>query len=98
MRASQPEEINFITYYLYKKKLLALAARTGVEYFAMATHSNVDDLIQPVWLGSPGAAIFLANGPQMNAWDLLRQFEQSCCARKFCKLFITPGNCTAIFN
>jgi hypothetical protein len=66
-------------------KLLDLHARTGMEYFAMATRSSVDDLIQPVWLGSAGAAIFLADGPRTNAWDLLRQFEQSACARKFGK-------------
>lgn len=73
----------------FTKKLLALHARTGTEYFAMATRSSVDDLIQPVWLGSPSAALFLADGPRTNAWDLLRQFEQSCCARKFSTSFIT---------
>jgi hypothetical protein len=53
----------------------------------MATRSSVDDLIQPVWLGSSSAAIFFADSLRTNAWDLLRQFEQSACARKFCKFF-----------
>jgi hypothetical protein len=41
----------------FTKKLLALHAHTGTEYFAMATQSSIDDLIQPVWLGSPSAVL-----------------------------------------
>jgi hypothetical protein len=64
-------------------QLQRLHSRTGVEFFAMATRASVDDMIQPTWLGSQGATIFLADGFGTNAWDLLRHFEQSCCSRKF---------------
>jgi hypothetical protein len=52
----------------------------------MATRVSVDDVVQPTWLGSEGATIFFADSLKMSAWDLLRQFEQSCCSRKFGKL------------
>ena len=67
-------------------QLQSLHSRTGVEYFGMVTCPSVDDMIQPSWLGSKGAAIFFADSLGTNAWDLLRQFEQSCCSKKFCKL------------
>ena len=53
----------------------------------MATRSCVDDLIQPVWLGSSSATIFFSDSLRTNSWDILRQFEQSACARKFGKCF-----------
>jgi hypothetical protein len=71
------------------RQLQSLHLCTGVEYFGMVTCSSVDDMIQPSWLGSKGATIFFADTLEMNAWDLLRQFEQSCCSKKFCKLITT---------
>lgn len=71
-------------------QLQSLHSRTGVEYFAMVARPSVDDMIQPSWLGSAGAAIFFADALKTNAWDLLRQFEQSCCSQKFGKLLVTP--------
>jgi hypothetical protein len=51
----------------------------------MVTRPNVDDMIDPSWLGSDGAAIFFTDSLGTNAWDILRQFEQSCCSKKFGK-------------
>ena len=65
-------------------QLQSLHSHTGVEYFAMVTRPSVDNMIQPSWLGSSGASIFFTDSLGMNAWDLLRQFEQSCCAKAFC--------------
>ena len=66
-------------------QLQSLHSRTGLEFFAMVTRSSIDEMIQLSWLGSEGAAIFLANTLGTNTWDLLRQFEQPCCSRKFSK-------------
>jgi hypothetical protein len=54
----------------------------------MITRPSVDDMIQLSWLGSGGASVFFADSLGTNAWDLLRQFEQSCCAKKFGEPFI----------
>ena len=52
----------------------------------MITRPSVDNMIQPTWLGSEGVAIFFTDSLKMNAWDLLRQFELSCCANNHGKL------------
>jgi hypothetical protein len=57
----------------------------------MITRPSVDDMIQPSWFGSNGAAIFFTDTLHTNAWDLLRQFEMSCCASKYGKSLITLG-------
>ena len=69
-------------------QFLSLNSRTGVEYFAMVTRPSVDDIIQPSWLGSDGASVLFTDSLGTTTWDILRQFEQSCCARKIGKQLI----------
>src|ERR1700683_1404958 len=72
-------------------KLQSLHSHTSVEFFAMVTRASVDDIIQPLWMGSDGASLFLNDSLGTNTWDMLRQFEQYSCARKFGKPFLNPG-------
>jgi hypothetical protein len=71
-------------------QLQSLHSRTGIEFFGMVTRSSVDDMIEPSWFGSAGATVFFADSFKINTWDLLRQFEQVCCSRKFGELICIP--------
>jgi hypothetical protein len=84
---AEVRQFYYLSIFLLKQpsQFQSMHSRTGVEYYAMITRGSVDDMIQPSWLGSEGAAVFFSDTLATNAWDLLRQFEQSCCARKFGK-------------
>ena len=72
-------------------KFQSLHSHTGVVFFVIVTCASINDIIQPSWLRSDGAFVSFADSLRTNMWDMLRQFEQSCYARKFGKPFFNPG-------
>lgn len=53
----------------------------------MLCRGSVDETIEATWFGSDGAAVHMAD-TGTSAWDELRRFEQTCCARKMSKYSI----------
>ena len=54
---------------------------TSAEFLGMISHLSINDHIQPMWVASVGAAMYMADAGT-NIWDELHHFEQTCCLHK----------------
>ena len=70
----------------------SLSERTGAHIITFMTRSNVDDHIMPGWYATSGSVHFFTDVLNLNAWDVVRMFEQWACAKSSSKSRTLPVN------